>query len=235
MTDPYSFNHEIDLLESLFEFIIPKYREAHDILVSLLDFEPDRELRIVDLGCGFGDLTRRLVEAFPRAVVFGIDNHSDILERARLKLKESLDQIVLYQRDLNNDAWSHEIQQLHAVVSSFTLDYLSLDRHRRIIKEAYDLLEISGRWVSCEFYRSEDERVNRIFHDLEVSFIKTALKEGRVTREQIDQLGKSSILRQPHYICTVEEKKAWLENIGFKVEIPWRFLNLAIVSGIRTS
>lgn len=225
---------DIDLLQKLFSFIIPKYHEAHDIMTSMLDFETSQEIRIADLGCGFGDLTRRIIDAFPFCIVFGIDNQDIILERTRERHRESLDQLVLYERDLNNAAWMHDISHLNAVVSSFALDYLTEKRHREIIHEASDLLEPSGRWISCEFFRSEDSRINRVFHDLEMAFIQNALKNGDVSAEQIDQLGSSTILRQDHYIVTVDDKIKWLKSAGFKnVDVPWRFLNLAVVSGVK--
>jgi trans-aconitate 2-methyltransferase len=39
--------------------------------------------RIVDLGCGPGDLTRTLVERWPQAVIIGVDNSPDMLAKAR--------------------------------------------------------------------------------------------------------------------------------------------------------
>ena len=234
MNDKQTHADEIQLLEGLYQFIIPKYKEAHDIMASMLDFEQSRQIRVADLGCGFGDLTTRIMDTFPLSVVFGIDNQPKILERTREKLRESLDQLFLYERDLMNNAWMHEIEHLDAVVSSFTLDCLSEERHQAILKETFNLLSSGGRWVSCEFFRSNDSRVNRVFHDLEMTFIQSALRNGEVTEEQIEQLGTSSILRQEHHIVTVDDKVRWLQNAGFQnVEVPWRFLNLAIVSGVR--
>jgi len=234
MTDKKDRLDEISLLEELYQFIIPKYKETHDIMASMLDFEQSQQIRVADLGCGFGDLTRRIIDTFPLGVVFGIDNQPQILQRTRDILRESLDQVILYQRDLNNDAWMNEIEHLDAVVSSFTLDYLPEKRHKIILKESFNVLNPGGRWISCEFFRSEDNRVNRVFHDLEMTFIRSALQNGDVTEEQIAQLGQSTILRQDHNIVTVDEKVEWLKSAGFKyIEVPWRFLNLAVISGVR--
>ncbi len=231
---PFSEFEEIRLLEDLFPNIVPKYREVHDIMTSMLDFEKSQQIRVVDLGCGFGDLTRRIIDAFPLSVVFGIDNQSAILERTREKFQDSLDQVVFYQRDLNNSAWMNGLDYLHAVVSSFALDYLPEERHKAIVEEVHEKLEPGGRWVSCEFFRSEDNRINRIFHDLEISFIQRAMKEGQVNGEQLEQLGKSTILRQQHHICTVDDKVSWLKQAGYiYVDVPWRFLNLAVITGVR--
>ena len=226
---------EIQLLEGVYRFIIPKYKEAHDIMTSMLDFEQSRPIRVAELGCGFGDLAERIMDTFPLSVVFGIDNQPQILQRTREKRRGSLDQLLLYERDLMNDAWMNDIEHLDAVVSSFTLDYLPSERHQQILHEAFHLLNPGGRWVSCEFFRSTDNRVNRVFHDLEVTFIQSALRNGEVTGEHIDQLSASSLLRRDHHIVTVDEKVQWLHNVGFQsVEVPWRFLNLAVVSGVRT-
>ena len=98
--------------------------------------------------------------------------------------------------------------------------------------EAHDKMPPGGRWVSCEFFRAQDSRINRVFHDLAVSFIHSALKNGDVSSEQLDQLGSSSILRREHHICTVDKKVQWLKECGFvNVDVPWRFLNLAIITG----
>jgi len=229
-----SIQEEIELLENLFEFIIPKYREAHDIIVSMLDFDGTQEIRIADLGCGFGELSRRLLEMLPTAIVFGIDNNMDILQRTRKKLKDFADRFLVYERDLNSNAWFHDLGPLDAVVSSFTLDYLELDRHKALLSEVFEMLNPQGRFVSCEFFKAVDNRVNRVFHDVEIQYIQNALKKGSVSQEQIEQLTKSTILRQDHHLCTIETKIDWLRAAGFdKIEIPWKFLNLAVVSAVK--
>lgn len=232
MTDQKN-TEQLNLLDDLFPLIIPKHDEAHGIIVALLDYPHDREIRIVDLGCGFGGLTRSLLNTFPAAVMFALDANLEILHKMREKMGDSA-QIVPLHRDLNSPAWSNDIEQATAVVSSFALDYLPPVRHRGVVEEAFALLEQNGRWVSCEFYRSSDARVNRIFHDLEIRYVRSSLEQGRVSSDQLDRLSASDLLRQEHHIITVEEKVQWLRDAGFvQVEVPWRFLNLAIVSGIK--
>jgi trans-aconitate 2-methyltransferase len=47
-------------------------------------------LRVVDLGCGTGELTRRLADALPGSEVVGIDSSPEMLERAREQAREGL-------------------------------------------------------------------------------------------------------------------------------------------------
>ena len=109
---------DIRLLEDLFPNIVPKYREVHDIITAMLDFETSQEIRVADLGCGFGDLTRKIIDAFPLSVVFGLDDQAAILERTREKFRDSTEQVVFFERDLNNSAWVNDLDHLHAVGAS---------------------------------------------------------------------------------------------------------------------
>ena len=47
-------------------------------------------LRVIDLGCGTGELTRRLADALPKSEVVGIDSSLEMLERARAQAREGL-------------------------------------------------------------------------------------------------------------------------------------------------
>lgn len=226
---------EIELFEDVFASVIPKFNEVHDIMTSLLDFSAGRKVNIVDLGSGFGAFASRVFKVLPAATLFAVDKNKDILQRTRKRLPQEVrDQYIPCVRDLNDPAWTHELPPLDAVVSSFTLDYLSANRHQHVVQEAYQLLNQQGRWISCEFFRTDDNRINRIFHDIEIRFVQNEIKAGRVNRDQIDQLAQSNLFRQPHHVCSVDEKLKWLWGVGFnKVEIPWKFLNLAVVSGVK--
>jgi tRNA (cmo5U34)-methyltransferase len=225
---------EIRLLENLFEYIIPKYREAHDILVSMLDFPIAQEARFADLGCGFGELSKHILYVFSSARIYGIDSNPDILQRCSERLKEFDNRFIPLEKDLSQPDWSEGIEALDGIVSSFTLDYLSFDRHKSLIGESYNLLKPQGRWVSCEFFQTVDPRVHRVFHDLEIQFIQNALKEERISKKQVDLLAKSRILRKTHHVCTVDTKVEWLRAAGFdKVDVPWRFLSFAVISAVK--
>lgn len=58
-----------------------------DLLV-LVDVRPN--LKVVDLGCGTGELTRQLAETLPNSSVTGIDNSPQMLEKASLHSTSSL-------------------------------------------------------------------------------------------------------------------------------------------------
>ena len=60
------------------------YRPTHDAVMSALD--GTRPSRVVDLGCGTGQLTRRVIERFPAATVVAVDLSPGMLAKAADRL-----------------------------------------------------------------------------------------------------------------------------------------------------
>lgn len=59
--------------------------------VDLLSLVKVREgLRVIDLGCGTGELTRQLADALPNSDVLGIDNSREMLSRAEAHVRPGL-------------------------------------------------------------------------------------------------------------------------------------------------
>jgi len=59
---------------------IPRYDELQEKAVAAVPFPP---ARVLELGMGTGETTRRLIEAFPDAWVIGLDSSPDMVFRAR--------------------------------------------------------------------------------------------------------------------------------------------------------
>jgi trans-aconitate 2-methyltransferase len=57
-------------------------------LLALIDVRPG--LRVIDLGCGTGELTRRLADHLPESEVLGIDSSPQMLERAAAQARPGL-------------------------------------------------------------------------------------------------------------------------------------------------
>jgi tRNA (cmo5U34)-methyltransferase len=59
---------------------IPRYDELQEQAVRAIPFSP---ARVLELGMGTGETTRRLIEAHPEAWVVGLDSSPDMVFRAR--------------------------------------------------------------------------------------------------------------------------------------------------------
>jgi tRNA (cmo5U34)-methyltransferase len=59
---------------------IPRYDELQEQAIAAIPFSPER---VLELGMGTGETTRRLIEAYPDAWVIGLDASPDMVFRAR--------------------------------------------------------------------------------------------------------------------------------------------------------
>ena len=59
---------------------IPRYDELQEQAVAAIPFPPER---VLELGMGTGETTRRLIDAYPQAWVVGLDASPDMVFRAR--------------------------------------------------------------------------------------------------------------------------------------------------------
>ncbi|HEY3552674.1 MAG TPA: class I SAM-dependent methyltransferase [Solirubrobacterales bacterium] len=59
---------------------VPRYDELQEQAIAAIPFAPER---VLELGMGTGETTRRLIEAYPDAWVIGLDASADMVFRAR--------------------------------------------------------------------------------------------------------------------------------------------------------
>ncbi len=59
---------------------VPRYDELQDQAIAAIPFAPER---VLELGMGTGETTRRLIEAYPDSWVVGLDSSPDMVFRAR--------------------------------------------------------------------------------------------------------------------------------------------------------
>jgi trans-aconitate methyltransferase len=88
---------------------IPRYDELQEQAIAAIPFPPER---VLELGMGTGETTRRLIEAYPDAWVIGLDASPDMVFRAR----QSYDDVQLARMEdpLPDGPWDLVISVLSA-------------------------------------------------------------------------------------------------------------------------
>jgi tRNA (cmo5U34)-methyltransferase len=88
---------------------IPRYDELQEQAVAAIPFAPER---VLELGMGTGETTRRLIEAFPGAWVIGLDASPDMVFRARQSYDDV--QLARIEDPLPDGPWDLVISVLSA-------------------------------------------------------------------------------------------------------------------------
>jgi len=94
-------------------------------------------LHVIDLGCGTGELTRRLADLLPDSDVLGIDSSSEMLERAAERARSGL---RFEQRAIEDAAGAWDIVFSHAALQW-------VDDHPSLIPRLLSLARPGGRLV----------------------------------------------------------------------------------------
>jgi tRNA (cmo5U34)-methyltransferase len=102
---------------------IPGYDDLQDQAVAAIPFGPER---VLELGMGTGETTRRLIEAHPEAWVVGLDASPDMVFRAR----KSYDDVQLARMEdpLPDGPWD-------LVISVLSVNQLDDEQRRNLCRQ----------------------------------------------------------------------------------------------------
>ncbi len=100
---------------------VPRYDELQEQAIAAIPFPPER---VLELGMGTGETTRRLIEAYPDVWVVGLDSSPDMVFRARQTYDDV--QLARMEDPLPDGPWDLVIsvlstadltdEQLHALI-----------------------------------------------------------------------------------------------------------------------
>jgi tRNA (cmo5U34)-methyltransferase len=102
---------------------IPGYDDLQDQAVAAIPFSPER---VLELGMGTGETTRRLIEAHPDAWVIGLDASPDMVFRARKTYDDV--QLARMEDPLPDGPWD-------LVVSVLSVNQLDDDQRRNLCRQ----------------------------------------------------------------------------------------------------
>ena len=105
---------------------IPGYDELQEQSVAAIPFPPER---VLELGMGTGETTRRLIEAYPDAWVIGLDASPDMVFRARKSYDDV--QLARIEDPLPDGPWD-------LVISVLSVNQLDDDKKRELFRRVND-------------------------------------------------------------------------------------------------
>ncbi len=107
-----------------------KWREERfSTMIQALADHVGTQFTFVELGCGAGALTQRILETFPLATAIAVDCDPVLLALAKIALARFGDRVTLVDADMREQNWADKlpVQQVDAAVSCCTLHGLSTD------------------------------------------------------------------------------------------------------------
>ena len=170
-------------------------------MVQLLPIGHDDPVRVLDVGGGYGMLTREVLEELPRSVVWLEDLSEAMIAQARLRLAEFAGRVNFVSADLRDPAWVHRLDgPFDAVVSSIAIHNVrDPSLIRRIYFDVAGLVKCGGCFFNLDFVAPDDA---------------PAQEPGTTVPAHTGEPGPATLDRQ----------MAWLSAAGFaRVECPLRY------------
>lgn len=201
--------------DSLIRRAVPRYAEMTERLVTYL---PNDSKRVLELGCGTGNLSLALVERFPNSTLTLVDASEEMIaltrERVEARFREpaaSVSYLVARFEDLEFPAGSFDL-----VTSSISLHHV---RDKALLYERIgELLADGGRFCFGDQMRGEPESNHLVNWEQWLAFCR---QSGNCTPEELAGLVDHAEAHD-HY-TPVGEHFSLLSRAGFReIDCVWR-------------
>ena len=183
------------------------WREA--AYAQLMAVVPEAARRVLDLGCGDGEVIGRIVAANPGVEGIACDFSEEMLGRARERFADT-PSVSVVTHDLD-DPLPADWGEFDLVVSAFAIHHVVDERKRALYREVFDALRPGGMFCNLEHVASATPEL----HD---EFL-------RVIGTEDDPSNK---------LVLVEPQLEWLRAIGFEqVDCFYKWREIALLAGVK--
>ena len=218
--------------------LAPRKDELLNSIVEFIPFNPDAEIRVIDVGAGQGALSERILIRFSAAHATLLDASEQMLSVAEKRLSRYGPRFSIEIGDFNSPEWHHLLETpVDAVVSSIALHYLRTERRAPFLESVYQVLDTPGCFINGDSFNARDPFVqDRVAEDM-IAYTQSQLleTEGRdVPMEKLREMRRTETARAGVNRLFLDEQVGALEQSGFSnVEVVWRYLMLAVVAAYK--
>ena len=126
--------------------------EIFTLLANKLPYGKDAAFHFLDIGAGYGALSRFLLDYFPHSNAVCHDGSAEMLKLGRKRMAQLKGRAVFVQADLSKPGWSRKIEgPFDAAVSSIAIhDVRSHEIIRSIYGETYSLVKPGGCFLNFD-------------------------------------------------------------------------------------
>ena len=134
---------------------VPRYRELIYNMFQYIpeDFQPKR---VLDLGCGTGNLTDQMLKSFPEAEIDALDISEDILRESRKRFS-NISNIRYIQADFKSMHLPPGSYDL--IMSSIAIHHIDDQDKTRLYAEVYQALKPGGLFIFADQTRGVSDNI----------------------------------------------------------------------------
>ena len=211
--------------DEMIRSVAPYYEQMTDALILSLPFAESMAPRVLDIGCGTGTITAKLLARCPRAEIVCLDQSENMLSYARERLSGHKKVSFVFA-----DMAQYEFPgKFHAVVSSLALHHLFTDSDKKALyARIFDALAPGGVFRNADLVLGENEYTTAMYLEQWRAFmLKTYSPEEIEARFM-------KVHEEEDSPASLSAHMAWLAQAGFsEVDVFWKYFNFAVYGGVR--
>ncbi|TDX51833.1 class I SAM-dependent methyltransferase [Orenia marismortui] len=219
------FEEEAKEFDQIILKLIPYYKQMIEALISAIPFEKDSEIKVIDLGCGTGNIIKRIQEEFPNAKLTVLDLSENMIEMTKLKLGEG-NEVICYIDDFYKFDFS---QKYDVIVSSLALHHLISAEDKKVFyRKIYGALSPEGVFYNADVVLGSNEKLQGMYMKKWVEFMSKSCSRSEIENAWLPKY------REEDSPTTLLNHLIWLQETGFKdVDVIWKYYNYAVYGGTR--
>ena len=219
------FEEEAKEFDSLILKLIPYYEEMITSLTLTIPFNTQETIKILDLGCGTGNVSKAVKEKFPQSKITCVDLAENMIYMARTKLSNYSDieyKIGNFSKlDFDND--------YHVIVSSLALHHLKTDEEKkRLYSKIYDALRDGGVFYNADTVLGSNTYLRKVNVEKWKNYMLKNLPMDEVEQKWLPTHYEED------FPASLMDQLDWLSQIGFKeLDVVWKYYQGAVYGGIK--
>ena len=218
------FEKEAAVFDQLFFKVMPRYEEMIQALIDALPFNRKDKIKIADLGCGTGNLSKKLILAYPHARISCIDMAENMLKMAKSKLKENRN-VRFCQGDICDFDYR---EKYDCIVSSMVLHHVEGKDKPRIYRQVHSSLSKRGVFFCVDIFLSSNNHLQKLYMDKWKTFMST---NGLPMKKINAMIRRHQREDRP---VVFEDELAIMRKAGFRcVDVILKHYNFAVYGGIK--
>lgn len=215
------------------DITMPGRREILAKVATLATAFSSQKPRILDLGCGSGDVSVEIIKLKPESAVCMVDFSPEMIKLVRDRFKNNSN-IEVIQWDLNKGVPENLLsQQFDMVVSCFAIHHVELENRIGLYTQVRNILLDDGMFINGDLFTGESPVVTEWDLNNLVDWIKRRARDQlgiERTSEQVKQKHLQLAEQQGDKPGTIWDMYQDLKYAGFRyVDCIWMNYNLGVL------
>jgi trans-aconitate methyltransferase len=204
--------------------IVPRYDELHEAVLRSIPPDLSHKIKILELGCGTGELTRKVLDRFPQAYVVAVDYSARMLSEAQRKLKRYGNRLDLKRGDFAKVKFPED---LDVVISTLAIHHLTDPQKLELFKKIFQHLRCESWFANGDVTLFESNR-----HAL----LPLQIREEEAVSQgyKLNVLDEETASGSGDFPSPLKTQLNLLEIAGFqKIDVIWKYYQFAVYGGFK--